>query len=78
MDFLKDLLQIQHELILHQVSDKILNDDFEKEQFMNKYKKRNYSLVKVCNCITIDNRVKDNRVKDNRVKIEDLLSNLTL
>jgi len=50
MDFLKDLLQIQHELILHQVSDKILNDDFEKEQFMNKYKKRNYCSVKLCNC----------------------------
>ena len=68
MDFLKDLLQIQHELILYQVSDKILDDDFEKEQFMNKYKKRNYCLVKVCNCVK----------KDNRVKIEDLLSNLTL
>ena len=74
MDFLKDLLQIQHELILHQVSDKILNDDFEKEQFMNKYKKRNYSLVKVCNCNTIDDRVKI----DNRVKIKDLLSKLTM
>ena len=68
MDFLKDLLQIQHELILHQVSDRILSDDFEKEQFMNKYKKRNYCLIKVCNCKMIDNRV----------KIKDLLSNLTL
>ena len=73
MDFLKDLLQIQHELILYQVSNKILDDDFEKEQFINKYKKRNYSLVKVCNCVKIDDRV-----IDDRVKIEDLLSNLTL
>jgi len=68
MDFLKDLLQIQHELILYQVSDRILSDDFEKEQFIRKYKKRNYCLIKVCNC----------KIIDNRVKIKDLLSNLTL
>ena len=68
MDFVKDLLQIQHKQTLEQVSNKLLNDDFEKEQFMNKYKKRNYCLVKVCNC----------RIIDNRVKIKDLLSNLTM
>jgi len=68
MDFVKDLLQIQHSLILDQVSTKLLNDDFEKEQFKEKYDKRNYCLVKVCNC----------KLKDNRVKIKDLLSTLPL
>jgi hypothetical protein len=68
MDFVKDLLQIQHSLTLDQVSTKLLNDDFEKEQFKDKYDKRNYCLVKVCNCKLINNRVKN----------EDLLSKLTL
>jgi|TARA_Y100000389_G_C17384914_1_gene476475 hypothetical protein len=68
MDFVKDLLKIQHNLILDQVSTKLLNDDFEKEQFKDKYDKRNYCLVKVCNCKLIDNRV----------KIKDLLSTLTV
>jgi len=50
MDFLKELLQIQHELILNQVSDKICKDPFEKELFILKYNKSNYYLLKVCNC----------------------------
>ena len=70
MNFIKDLLQIQHELTLQQVSDK-LDNDFEKEQFIDKYNKCNYCLVKVCNC-------KMSILKDNCVKIEDLLSNLSL
>ena len=67
MDFVKDLLQIQHKQTLEQVSNKLLNDDFEKEQFINKYNKKNYCLVKVCNC----------KMRQ-CVKVEDLLSNLTL
>ena len=50
MDFLKELLVIQNEVIVTQVSDKLLSNEFEKEQFIDKYVKRNYCLVKVCNC----------------------------
>jgi hypothetical protein len=50
MDFLKDLLQIQHELTLKQVSEKVLQDNVDKEQFIQKYNKRNYCMVKQCNC----------------------------
>ena len=68
MDFVKDLLQIQHVVTLNQVSKKLLTDDFEKEQFILKYDKKNYCMVKQCNC----------KMNGNRVKIEDLLSTLTL
>ena len=67
MDFLKELVELQHLLTLEQVSHKLLNDDFEKEQFIKKYNKRNYCLVKVCNC----------KMKD-CVKVEDLLSKISL
>ena len=72
MDFLKDLLQIQHELTLKQVSDKVLQDIFDKEQFIQKYDKKNYCMVKQCNC-------KMNGTGYGKcVKIEYLLSTLTL
>jgi len=50
MEFLKELVELQHQLIVKQVSEKLLNDDFEKEQFIKTYTKRNYCLIKVCNC----------------------------
>ena len=31
MDFIKDLLKLQHTQTLHQVSTKLVTDDFEKE-----------------------------------------------
>jgi hypothetical protein len=68
MDFVKDLLKLQHTQTLDQVSTKLLNDDFEKEQFILKYDKKNYCMVKQCNC----------KIYGNCVKIEDLLSTLTL
>ena len=68
MDFIKDLLKLQHTQTLHQVSTKLLTDDFEKEQFILKYDKKNYCMVKQCNC----------KIYGNCVKIEDLLSTLTL
>lgn len=66
MEFLKELLQIQHQQILHQISKKLNLSDFEKQEFINKYNKRNNSLVKICNCKIINIRVKNS----------DLLSNL--
>ena len=68
MDFVKDLLQIQHVVTLNQVSSKLLTDDFEKEQFILKYDKKNYCMVKQCNC----------KMNRNCVKIEDLISTLSL
>ena len=68
MDFIKDLLKLQHTQTLDQVSTKLLNDDFEKEQFILKYDKKNYCMVKQCNC----------KMNHYCVKIEDLLSTLTL
>ena len=68
MDFVKDLLQIQHVVTLNQVSKKLLTDDFEKEQFILKYDKKNYCMVKQCNC----------KMNRNCVKIEDLISTLSL
>ncbi len=66
MEFLKELLQIQHQQILHQISKKLNLSEFEKQEFINKYNKRNNSLVKICNC----------KINDIRVKNSDLLSNL--
>ena len=71
MDFLKELVELQHLLTLEQVSHKLLNDDFEKEQFIKKYNKRNSCLVKVCNC-----KLKD--YEKGCVKVEDLLSQISL
>ena len=68
MDFVKDLLKLQHTQTLYQVSTKLLNDDFEKEQFILKYDKKNYCMVKQCNC----------KMNRNCVKIEDLISTLSL
>ena len=68
MDFVKDLLKIQHLVTLNQVSSKLLNDDLEKEQFIDKFNKRNYCMVKQCNC----------KMSVDCVKIEGLLSKLPL
>ena len=66
MDFLRDILQIQNELILDQVSTKLLNNDFEKHTFIEKYNKTNYCLVKISNC----------NIRKSCVKIDDLISKL--
>jgi hypothetical protein len=68
MDFLKELLQIQHEDTLQQVANKILYDTIDKDQFIKMYNKRNYCQVKICPCY----------MKGVRVKNEDLLSKLTM
>jgi hypothetical protein len=58
MDFLKDLLKIQHKLIIDELSSLLLNEEIEINNFKNKYNKNNYSLIKISNCNIIDNRVK--------------------
>ena len=67
MDFLKDLLKLQHEVILKDISGKLFTDDvFEQNTFIQKYHKQNYCLCKVCNC----------SIREPRVKIKDLISTL--
>ena len=59
MDFLKDLLRIQHEHSLYQVSYKLLTNILDRDNFIKQYNKKNYCLVKVCNCqMRICSRVK--------------------
>jgi len=59
MDFLQDLLRIQHGYSLHQVSYKLLTDTLDKRNFIEQYNKNNYCLIKVCNCkMRICSRVK--------------------
>jgi len=67
MDFLKDLLKLQHEVILKDISGKLFTDDvFEQTTFIQKYHKQNYCLYKVCNC----------SIREPRVKIKELISTL--
>jgi hypothetical protein len=68
MNFLKELVMIQHEKTLHQVSEILLTDEFERILFVDKYKKRNYCLLILSNRPT----------KESRVKIDDLLSRLPM
>ena len=70
MDFLQDLLIIQHHETLKELSLQLLSDKFEQEQFINKFEKRNYCLIKVGNVTMKDKR--------DRVKTKDLLSTLSL
>jgi len=58
MDFLKELLQIQHSMTLHTVTQIILNNDYEKDCFIKKYDKKNYTAIKICNCKQYEPRVK--------------------
>ena len=67
MDFLKDLIRIQHEHSLHQISYKLLTNDLERDNFIKQYNKKNYCLVKVCNC---------QMILGSRVKLDILLSTL--
>ena len=50
MEFLQELVNLQHQQTLKKVSEKLLLRDFEREQFITKYDKQNYRLVKITNC----------------------------
>lgn len=66
MDFLKSLLLLQHHQTLTHVADKLSLHEFDQAAFITTYDKRNYCLIKVCNCL----------IKEPRVQIKDLLSTL--
>ena len=65
MEFLKDLLKLQHKQTLKQVSEIVFQRDFEKKTFCEMYNKHNYCCVHVCQCSM-----------NHRVQIDKLLSSL--
>ena len=67
MDFLKDLVQIQQTIILEKLSDHLLNNQTDKIEFIDKYNKSNYQLIKVSNTKMVIRK---------RVKIDDIISDL--
>ena len=67
MDFLKDLIQIQQTIILEKLSDHLLTSETEKIEFIVKYNKPNYQLIKVSNTKMAIRK---------RVKINDIISDL--
>ena len=67
MDFLKDLVQIQQTMILEKLSDKLLSTKTDKIEFIDKYNKPNYQLIKVSNTKMAIRK---------RVKIDDIISDL--
>lgn len=66
MEFLKDLLLIQQQETLKKISSKLPLSNYEKDEFITKYSKKNYCLLKVGNY----------KLPNYRVKIKDLLCNL--
>ena len=66
MDFLKDLVQIQQTIILEKLSDKLLSSEADKKEFILKYNKPNYQLIKVSNTkMAIRKRIKiDDMIKE--------------
>lgn len=67
MDFLKDLVQIQQIIILEKLSDHLLTSEEDKKEFIDKYNKPNYQLIKVSNTKMAIRK---------RVKIDDIISEL--
>ena len=67
MDFLKDLVQIQQTMILEKLSDKLLTTKTDKIEFIDKYNKPNYQLIKVSNTKMAIRK---------RIKIDDMIDEL--
>ena len=65
MDFLKDLLELNNTLYLEKLADKQNLDELEREQFIQKYNKRNNRLFKPCKKYMID----DYKVKVDRYEL---------
>jgi hypothetical protein len=66
MDFLKELVQIQQTIILEKLSDHLLSSEEDKKEFIDKYNKPNYQLIKVSNTkMAIRKRIKiDDMIKE--------------
>jgi hypothetical protein len=69
MDFLKDLLELNNVIYLDRLAQKQTLDEDEKEQFIQKYNKRNNRLFTPCKKYKIDEyKVKVERYKLLRLK----------
>jgi|MDTG01.3.fsa_nt_gb hypothetical protein len=66
MEFIKELIQIQHKCTLELIANKLYDDDEDKQNYIQHYNKKNYCGIHCCNC----------QMKPPRVKIDKLLSNL--
>ena len=67
MDFLKVLVQIQQIIILEKLSEHLLTSEEDKKEYIDKYNKPNYQLIKVSNTKMAIRK---------RVKIDDIISDL--
>ena len=72
MEFIKDLLLIQQEIIVKEMSTKLYKDPIDKQNFIKKYNKKNYTSVKLVKNDPIYNTLKLN----NCVHKDNLLSTL--
>ena len=72
MEFIKDLLLIQQELIVKEMSTKLYKESLDKQNFTIKYNKKNFTSVKLVKNDPIYNNIK----KLNCVHKDNLLSTL--
>ena len=67
MEFLKELIQIQHTQTIHNLSKQLLSREDDQYEFITKFNKPNYCLVIISNY---------KMPLRKRVKVDDLISNL--
>lgn len=63
MDFLEELVKLQHLDTLNKLSDKLLTTKQDKQNFINKFNKPNYQLIRITNTkMTVRKRVNINNM----------------
>jgi hypothetical protein len=63
MDFLEELVKLQHLDTLNKLSDKLLTTKQDKQNFVNKFNKPNYQLIRITNTkMTVRKRVNINNM----------------
>ena len=67
MEFLKELIQIQQAVILDKLADNLLSNDLDKIDYIIKYNKPNYQLIKVSNTKMVIRK---------RIKMDDMIKGL--
>jgi len=73
MEFLKELIQIQQAVILDKLADNLLSNDLDKIDYIIKYNKPNYQLIKVSNTkMMVDRALKISALKLSALKISAL------
>ena len=63
MEFLEELVKLQHLDTLNKLSDKLLTTKQDKQNFINKFNKPNYQLIRITNTkMTVRKRVNINNM----------------